>query len=304
MRLLYNMMRFGKFLGGGGSGGGSADKGWIGDGNTHIWITLQEGRTSPTLGVCPNGTVTVDWGDGTEPDILTGTSVTAVQWTPTHNYAKPGNYIISLTVDGSMGFYGDVGNNGYAGILRHSSARDARNKVYHNVVKKIECGNGTDISGSYLFYNSNSIQKIKISPDSTMIGNVAFSNCYSLTDVTIPEGITVIGDSAFANCYTLASVIMPDSVTAIGNSAFQYCHSLVSVKIPSGVKTIGSRIFNSNFGVRCYDFTKHTTVPTLSATDAFGGIATDCEIRVPAALYDEWIAATNWATYANNIVAV
>ena len=32
--------------------GGSTDE-WIGDGNTHIWITLYEGRTSPMLGVCP-----------------------------------------------------------------------------------------------------------------------------------------------------------------------------------------------------------------------------------------------------------
>ena len=43
------------------------------DGKTRVYIHLEYGRTSPMLGVCPNGTVTVDWGDGTEPDTLTGT---------------------------------------------------------------------------------------------------------------------------------------------------------------------------------------------------------------------------------------
>ena len=53
-----------------------------------------------------------------------------------------------------------------------------------------------------------------------------------------------------------------------------------------------------------YDFTKCTAVPALSNANAFSGIPADCEIRVPAALYDEWIAATNWSTYAANIVGV
>jgi hypothetical protein len=56
--------------------------------------------------------------------------------------------------------------------------------------------------------------------------------------------------------------------------------------------------------MKFYDFTSHTVVPTLASTGAFQNIPSDCEIRVPAALYDEWIAATNWSTYASKIVAV
>jgi hypothetical protein len=51
-----------------------------------------------------------------------------------------------------------------------------------------------------------------------------------------------------------------------------------------------------------YDFSKHESVPTLEATSAFKSIPSDCKIVVPDALYDEWIAATNWSTYAANIV--
>lgn len=235
-----------------GGDGGTTDEGWIGDGNTHIWIELHEGRTSPMLGVCPNGTVTVDWGDGTTPDVLTGTSVSTVKWTPTHNYAQPGKYVITLTVDGEMRL-------GTYGCIRHSSnLDDNRNKVYSSAIRRVEIG----------------------------------------------SGITSIGDSAFGACFGLASVNIHDGVTSIGSMAFSSCHTLASINIPDGVTSIENGVFRNCYGVRYYDFTASTSVPTLASTNAFSGIAADCEILVPAALYDEWIAATNWTTYASYIKAV
>ena len=51
-----------------------------------------------------------------------------------------------------------------------------------------------------------------------------------------------------------------------------------------------------------YDFSNHTVVPTLSNTNAFINIPSDCKIIVPDNLYDEWIAATNWSTYSSKII--
>ena len=286
------------------SGGGGSTEEWIGDGNTHIWITLSEGRTSPMLGVCPNGTVTVDWGDGTTPDVLTGTSVHAVKWTPTHNYAEPGDYIITLTVDGKMGFGGKSSTNEYAYILRHASGADGRNRTYQNAVHRVEIGNGVTSIGAYSFQNCYSLTSVNIPDGVASIGNNAFYHCYSLTSVNIPDGVTSIGDYAFYYCYSLKPINIPAGVTSIGDYAFYYCYSLTSINIPAGVRSIGDNAFYNCFGVRCYDFSNHTAVPTLSSTNDFRGISDDCEIRVPAALYDEWIAATNWATYASKIVAV
>ena len=258
-----------------------SDEEWFNDGDTHIWITLNEGRTSPMLGVCPNGTVTVDWGDGTEPDTLTGTSTSTVKWTPTHNYAKPGDYIITLKVDGEMGIAGNSSVNAKSYLLRFSSSADGRNIVYQNTITRIELGNGVTSIGSYAFSSCYSLTSVVISDSVTSIGGSAFNGCDSLTFVVIPDSVTSIGDSAFFNCYSLASVVIPDSVTSIGGSAFSNC-----------------------YGIAYYDFTNHTQVPTTSDTNAFYKIAADCEIRVPAALYDEWIAATNWSTHASKIVAV
>ena len=221
--------------GGSGGGGEVTPPTTPTDGKTRVYIHLEYGRTSPMLGVCPEGTVTVDWGDGTEPDTLTGTSTTTVKWTPTHEYTAPGDYVIALTVKGTMGFYGNSGNNQYSGILRYARGADSRNRAYQNAVQKVEIGEGV-----------------------TSIGNYAFQNCYSLASITISEG-----------------------VTSIGGSAFNYCS-----------------------GMRYCDFTARASVPALSSTNAFSGIPSDFQMLIPAALYAEWRAATNWATYARYMVAV
>ena len=343
------------------------------DGKTRIYIRLEEGRTSPMLGCCPNGTVTVDWGDGTEPDTLTGTSVSTVKWTPTHEYSAAGDYVIKLSVVGSVGLAGNGSLNQYSYLLRYSSSADTRNQVYQNTIQKVEIGGGVTSIGIFTFFRCYSLSLITIPNSVTSIGINAFQNCYSLSSITIPNSVTSIGSSAFYYCYSLSSITMPNGVTSIGSNAFRFCYSLSSITIPNsvtsidnnafnscyslssitipnsvtsigiytffycyslssitmsnGVTSIGSNAFNNCYslssitipnsvtsidnnvfqncyGVRYYDFTRHTTVPTLSNTNAFTNISADCEIRVPAALADEWKAATNWSTYADHIVGV
>ena len=274
------------------------------DGKTRIYIRLEEGRTSPMLGVCPNGTVTVDWGDGTTPDTLTGTSTTTVKWTPNHAYAAPGEYVIKLTVDGTMGFYGTYSSSGGSSILRYSSGDDNRNYSYRNSVQKIEIGNGVTSIGGSAFDSCSSLASITIPNGVTSIGDFAFDICHSVASITIPNGVTSIGESAFHNCSSLASITIPNGVTSIGGSAFHNCSSLASITILNGVTRIRDYTFNNCYGVAFYDFTAYQTVPTLARTSAFTGISADCKIRVPAALVDAWKAATNWSTYADHIVGV
>lgn len=322
------------------------------DGTTRIYITLQEGRTSPMLGVCPNGTVTVDWGDGTEPDVLTGTSVSTVKWTPTHNYAKHGDYVIRLTVDGTVGFLG-VGNAFGAYLLRNSSNNnDTINRVYLSAIKKIELGSSAYIYNQYALNYCCSLKSINIPYGLTNIGESAFSNCSSLPFISIPNSIermgsmnyafsschklssvslpsnmvsmgtytfknceklssitpprrvTSIGSYVICNCQSLTSVVVPNTVTAICSWSFTDCKSLASIKMPSSVDKLQMDCFAGCSSMKFIDFTNHTKIPVLEDSGAFSGCPSDFEIRVPAALYNEWIAATNWSTYANRIVAV
>ncbi len=305
-----------------GGGGGGSEEEWIGDGNTHIWIHLAEGRTSPMLGCCPNGTVTVDWGDGTTPDTLTGTSVTSVKWTPTHHYAAAGDYVITLTVDGTMGFYGSYSYSQGSYILRYSSSNDNRSYGYRIAVKKIEIGDGVTSIGNYAFNSCGGLASIKIPgsvtsiainafencyslasitiPDSvTKIGGDAFRNCYNLVSVTIPDGVTSIESSAFYGCYSLASITIPGSVTSIAQSAFRVCYSLVSLTILDGVTSIEKNVFNGSYSMGKIRF-ESATPPTVSGSDAFTGVPTDCVISVPVGSLAAYTSATNYpdpATY-------
>ena len=336
------------------TGGGSSGDEWIGDGNTHIWISLPEGRTSPMLGVCVQGTVTVDWGDGSEPYLLTGTTTSTdannVRWTPTHEYGKAGDYVITLTVDGAVALAGRSSSYFGSCILRYCDWSDTRNVAYQNFVKKLEIGAGVTSIGPNAFYNCKALTKVMIHEGVTFIDSNAFYNCSSLASVHIPESVTSLGSNVFHYCHALASVTTPESltlygtelfsmcyalakvnilknVTSINNSTFYYCQSLPSVEIPDGVTSIGDKAFYgcgtlgnvtvpgsvTSIGDRAFydcaglafcDFTNHTSVPTLAATNAFNGIPSDCQIRVPSALVDEWKSATNWSTYASKIVGV
>ena len=318
------------------------------DGKTRVYISLQEGRTSPVLGCYVNGTVTVDWGDGTSPDVLTGTDITAVQWTPCHDYAEAGDYVISLTVDGEMAIYGDAGSDDYCRLLRYSSAADPRNRIYNASIKKIEIGAGVTSIGSCAFYYCYSMKSVTIPegitsigerafyycnnlsavilPDGTVstggylcyygaalkvfsmpdgfaeLGGSSFYNCYSLKRFTLPDNVQTIGGSAFYNCYTLSELGLNEGITEIPKSCLSGCQSLAYLKVPKTVLNIAASAFSGNRGTKCYDFSDHTAVPTLENTSAFANNAADCEFRVPAALAEEWKAASVWSSYAEKIV--
>ena len=270
------------------------------DGKTHIYITLGEGRTSPLLGCCPNGTVIVDWGDGTIPDTLTGTSTSVIQYTPTHNYTSPGNYVISLTVNGTCGFLGSSTSNDYCYLLKYSTAADTRNIYYQNAITKIEFGDGVTSIGNHSFYNCYSITNITIPNSVTSIGNYSFNDCYSLTNIIIPNSVTSIGNSTFYNCYSITNLIIPDGVIGIGGGAFSSCYSLTNITIPYSVTSIGSAAFYNCYGMVEYHL-KRITPPTLSNTNAFNYISSDCVIYVPKGSLNAYRTATNWATYAKYI---
>ena len=315
----------------------------IGDGKTYLYIKIAaEGRMTVPLYFSQsvaNG-VTIDWGDGSAPQTVSGTS----NVNTAHTYAEIGEYVISLDpVDGcTLG----LGHNSSSYCVMGSTSDNGR--VYCNMLQAVEIGNNmTSIRnyafsycyslasvvisnsmasiGTYAFNYCSSLASIVIPNGVASIGRNAFSYCYSLASVVIPNSVTSIGTYAFQNCYSLASVVISNSMTSIGDYAFYSCSSLASIVIPKSVTRIGARAFyscyslasvvipnsvtsidnnafNSCSGMAFYDFSQATAVPNLTYTNAFSSIPSDCKIIVPDALYDEWIAATNWSTYASNIV--
>ena len=118
----------------------------------------------------------------------------------------------------------------------------------------------------------------------------------------IRAGIKSISNNAYYNG-SISVITLPESLNTLGNGAFYRCDSVVvGVKIPKNVANIPNDCFSFCTLIPYYDFREHESIPTLASTNAFQNISTTCKIIVPDNLYDQWIAATNWTTYASRIV--
>ena len=314
------------------------------DGDTRLYIRIAtEGRMDVPLywsQTVANG-VSIDWGDGSAIQTFTGTGNknTTHTYAKHGDYVirlKVTSGILGLG-DGSSSncVMGSTGNNGivYCNMLQKieigSSVADIRIEAFNNCssLASVSIPSGVTSIGFYAFNNCLSLASVSIPSSVTSIGGNAFNNCLSLASVSIPSGVTSIGfyafsycpslasvsipssvtsigGNAFNSCSSLASVSIPSGVTSIGDNAFSYCSSLASVSIPSGVTSIGFYAFSYCFGMAIYDFTHHTSVPTLENVNAFQNIPSDCVIKVPSSLLSAWKAATNWSTYASQIVGV
>ena len=286
------------------------------DGKTRLHIRVwDKARSTVPLyfsQTVANG-VTIDWGDGSAAETISGTG----NVNTSHAYGAAGDYTISLaaadgctiglgTGSSSYCVMGSAGNNGkvYCNLLQSVNIGDNVTSIRNHAVR--DCyslasitipDSVTSISGS-AFQNCYSLASITIPDSVTSISGSTFRDCYSLASITIPDSVTSISGSAFQNCFSFASITIPDSVTSIGNGAFQNCFSFASITIPYSVTSIGSYVFQNCYGVAEYHL-KPTAPPTLSNTNVFTSIPSDCIIYVPQGCLDAYQTATNWSNYAS-----
>ena len=231
---------------------------WVGQmyitqsGDTEIDVSMPEGRLSPTMTIAVNGTVTVDWGDNTTADTVTGNSTGTPKYV-SHTYSAPGDYTIKIhVVSGKFEFTGSS----TILLLHKDSSSLTQSYVYANCVQAIRLGNGITIIKQYALYYCTSMAYITIPSVVTSIGDHAFSQCCGLVSITIPSGVTGVLDGTFYTCRSLASIAIPSSVTSISTYAFNYSSALRSVTIPSSVTSVGVYAF-----YYCYNL-KSITLPS------------------------------------------
>lgn len=207
-------------------------------GDTEIDVVMPEGRLSPIMSLSVNGTVTVDWGDNTTPDTVTGSSLTTRLSVGPHTYASAGNYTIKISVTSGKAA---LNCTAYVPILYKNSTRN-ENRVYASTVKSIRIGTDIEIMDK-AFYNCSSLSSITIPSSITSIGEMAFYACYHLPSITIPSDVTNIRDYTFNACCSLSSIAISNNVTNIGSSAFYYCYSLPDITITNNVTSVGTYAF-------------------------------------------------------------
>lgn len=239
-------------------------------GDTEIDIQLGIGRNKPYLGCCPNGTVEIDWGDGSAHDTLTGTSTSTLH-SIQHVYPDTGEmFTIKLHMEsGELGLNGDFSAHSTVLYNGNTSSADGRHS-YQSAIKAIRFGDHMTAIGRYAFYDCSSLKSLAMSASVITLGQEAFEDCYSLKSITIPEGVTTIAQELFRMCYSLASIAIPKSATTANQSMFYFCYSLASVTLPEGI----SKIYDSSFGY-CYSLAS-VTLPK-SVTRIYSNSFSNCD---------------------------
>ena len=161
---------------------------------------------------------------------------------------------------------------------------------------------GSEIPGSAFAFND-VIPNIDCTGVTSMSGNGIFEKCRNLKYAILPRYLEALGDSTFIYCSTLKTVVFPENLLSLPRNMCLQTGLMESFVCPPTIINVSYGAFYASGISTFYDFTACIQVPTLENTNAFQSIPSTCEIRVPEDLYDDWVAATNWATYADRIKA-
>jgi len=153
-----------------------------------------------------------------------------------------------------------------------------------------------------MFSGNEKITEITIPSTVTSIGSTAFRSCSCLKKITLPAGLTELKTEIFYGCVGLTELVIPTGIHQIPNYLCSGAKGLRAFICLGNIESIGNGIFSDCKRIKLYDFSHCTQVPTLSSSTALVVYAST-KIRVPAALYNDWIAATNWSAYAAYIEA-
>ena len=248
------------------------------DGKTILHIILGEGRLKPYLGLTGNSSgtaVSIDWGDGSASENVTLNTSTV--YTP-HEYVSDGEYNIAISVTSGSISFNSTSNS--TNIFRKSPSQDTNNdKVYANILTKVEIGTGVTSIGDYAFNGCYSLTSVTLSSSVTTISKDAFYYCYNLHSITIPNTVTSIGSSVFDDCTALVSITIPNTITSLPLGFFNKCCALDSVSLPHNISTIGMGAFTY-----CYSLSS-VAIPdsvTYMDTYAFSGCSSLTSITIPS----------------------
>lgn len=203
------------------------------DGKTKIKIKLEDYALKPCLGLGGiNGSVEIDWGDGSQIETITGSDISTIVNTP-HTYSSAGNYTIQINPVGTSTFKisGPIGVTAYSYLLNDNTTSNVRS-IYNSYVNEIYLGKNI-VFGKNGFSGLKNLKKINIPKTITESPN-GFSN-NSVKTIVIPQGIKILGIFKDSKA---KRIILPEGLTRISQNSFSGCLEIKKLIIPSSVTTI------------------------------------------------------------------
>ena len=153
---------------------------------------------------------------------------------------------------------------------------------------------------SYTFYSAATITSVTIPSTVTSIRGVTTFQYSGLRNVTVPSSVTSWnGSFTFANCTSLKEATLNNSGN-VGSYAFYDCRSLTGVTFGDNITSIGNGAFSDCR--KLASVTLNSTTPPSINSDSFEGVPTTCKFYVPCSAVNTYRTASNWASYASQIV--
>lgn len=229
-------------------------------GATEIDFTLADDLT-PYLVIAPNGTATVDWGDGSTASTVTGTSTGTNIYTG-HTYAAAGSYTIKITA--TSGTFAFVSANGENGNILAAYSYASKNWLYSNRITEIRCGTGCTI-GARGFAGCGNLLHLILPRTDTAIQGTILNNAFNLRSLTIPNGVTSVGSYAFNNAYSMRTLSLPNGITSFATYSNRFSLMLAALALPDSVTTLNTYVFDNTANLSNPAIsTSLTTIPSYS----------------------------------------
>ena len=186
--------------------------------STEIDIRLDNGRLSPYLTLGIDGTVTIDWGDSSATESITGSSTNTFIRTQ-HVYPQAGEYTITITPDTGTTYHVGNGNNK---LLMKNASGNINNEdyVYVHSVINVRLGEGIIIGGE-CFRTYRNLKSVFFHDVPTLTLN-CFRDCDALEYLCLPNNTTTITQNAFYNDCALKIIILQKEITTVYSEAFRY----------------------------------------------------------------------------------
>lgn len=265
------------------------------------------------------GMTSIDWGDGTVDSNLT------------HTYSACGSYTIKVYGVTAIAtssttkalWFGTAYASVYAVYFAKNITSLGDYALYNRAtVLYVTLPADLETLGTYAFNTSSSLKHITLPPGVTELPQSACVSCGALRSIVIPKSVTAVynslqscfslrylclpKDALFKQNYSISGakverIIMP-SIAGLVAPTMTGMHALRRIVFRDGLTSIPNNAIAGSL-IEVYDFSALTSVPTLESVTSFT-VWPATKILVPAALYEEWKAATYWSTYADNIVAV
>lgn len=306
----------------------------IQDEYTHIWFLPTNNTGVQSFQINITGETTIDWGDGTEPDVLTTPGLqfaTHIYSTiPTSNSTNKGvgciNYTIVEIKVYSEFDYCFEGQGATPDSTMTKSNIPAFNTIANTMTKFVASENcevrnwgfaacpslknfvlshRQTILYSQMFAYFRGTMTIKFPEHITEIQTNCFNQSTSINKIILNESITTLGTNAFYGL-SIKEIEIPTSITYMGTGIFGTCKQLKKVIWKSPYKYIPSSMFSGCYALEVLDLSYATeqmyfgtNINTIGNSSSIALIPGQTKIIVSKSLYNDWKSNSRWIYFQN-----